>query len=483
MRKQNRFIAAILLCLAFALWTASLNTLELWGDELYTKVVTARPLPDMLHMVLIDAVHPPLYYLLIHTWQHIVGYSAYALRMPSVLAMVLGVALLARIAREIGGPRSGRVALLIAVANPFLFWYAREMRMYAPLFALAATELLLLILALDGHRVAWLALAGVTALLVNTHYFGFFVLLPPLAYLAAERRWRRKLPLWIVAQVAGGLTFLPWLSAWLNRDPKYIGAGWIPQLHPFDFLLTLRTFFLSGMESSPLLLVLGGLGGGLAFLAAFRRPDKQRRRPLLVLGWGLPWALIAAISWTVLPVYVDRYLIILLPSLLVWMAWGFAGLPRVFARLALAGFAVGMIGGLVGVMTQAQWQRPQWQAAIAWLQENVGTNAVLLTNSPYAEPARLAYAPAMIPFTRLVSSSERLPGTRSPDPRCDQGATCWAVWERFVILMHFPPTADDADTIVARLAPENATAAWLLTHRDRCTITPFTHIEVWRCGD
>ena len=318
---RKALIITVLLMIAFALWTSSLDTLELWGDELYTKVVTARPLPEMLHIALIDAVHPPLYYLLIHAWQKVAGSSAFALRFPSVLAMLLGLASLARSAREINGARAGWLALLIAVSNPFLFWYAREMRMYAQLFALTAAALLLLILALKGRRSAWFALAVTTALLLNTHYFGFFALLPPFAFLAAERRWRRKLPHWMIAQIAGGLTFLPWLSAWLNRDPKYIGAGWIPQLRAIDFLLTPRTFFFSGTESWPVLLVLGGLGGGLGFVITFLQPDKHRWRPLLALGWGVPWALIAAISWTVLPVYVDRYLIILLPGLLVWIAW------------------------------------------------------------------------------------------------------------------------------------------------------------------
>jgi 4-amino-4-deoxy-L-arabinose transferase-like glycosyltransferase len=484
MHNWTFLIPIMILLAAFALWTAPLDGLHLWGDELYTAVVTARPVPEMLHAALIDAVHPPFYYLFIHAWSKAAGSTAFALRMPSVLAMLLGIALLARLGREFHSARAGRLALLLGALSPFFFWYAQEMRMYALLFTLTAAEMLLLVLALKGRRNAWAAQAAVTALLVNTHYFGFFALLPPFAFLAAERRRRPQLPRWIAAHAVGAATFIPWLIAWLNRDPKYVGIGWIPALKPVDFLLTLRTFFFSGAESWPWLLAPGAVGLAVAFGAAFLPKDPHRWRPLLLLSWGLPWALAAMISWSILPLYVDRYLMILLPALFVWIGWGLAGLPRLPASLALAGILVGMIGGIIGINTQPPWQRPDWHNAMITVLTSSWTDQIYLTNSPYTIPARLYYAPALPAFEQLTPvTGDASIRAASGESGCPSGRSCWVIWERYLILNHFPPAAADPTTVAQDLAKTNPTAAWLVEHRDACTRYTFTHIEVWRCGE
>jgi uncharacterized membrane protein len=479
----RRIAPVALLLLAFLLWAPGLAALDLWGDELYTVAVTGRPLPEMLHVALIDAVHPPFYYLLLYAWRAVAGGSAFALRLPSVWAMGLGLALVARLARELKDARAGRIALLLGVGNPFFFWYAQEMRMYALLFALTAAEMWLLLRALRGHRWAWWAQVPVTALLLNTHYFGFFALLPSLAFLAAERRWRSRLGRWLLTHTLAGLTFLPWFYAWINREPKYVGVGWIMPFRPLDLLLTWRTFFFCGTEAWPWLALLGGIGSALAFGAAFVRGGPATWKRWLALAWSLPWALTILLSVTVLPLYVDRYFVILLPALFVWLAWGLRELPPRVAYLALGAMLVAGVSGIWGITTQVLWQRPQWRDAMVSIAAAHQEGEALVSNSSSAQPARAIYAPELPPVYVLYPPGLPTLEPARAAPACGAGQACWAVWEAYFIRKHFPPEAQAPLAMAREAVAAYPSLAGLVAGYERCRVRPFTHVEVWYCSD
>src|ERR1700754_179371 len=88
----------------------------LWRDELATWSAASRSLPDLWRMLGgIDAVTGP-YYLFMHAWIRVFGDSAFALRLPSLLAMAGAAALTATLGTRLFGPRAGLVAgLLFAV--------------------------------------------------------------------------------------------------------------------------------------------------------------------------------------------------------------------------------------------------------------------------------------------------------------------------------------------------------------------------------
>ena len=72
----------------------------LWLDELFTARVVGRESWAGLRAELAGDVHPPLYFALLRVWSSVAGTSDLALRLPSVLAGVGSIALVARLAKS-----------------------------------------------------------------------------------------------------------------------------------------------------------------------------------------------------------------------------------------------------------------------------------------------------------------------------------------------------------------------------------------------
>jgi len=86
--------------LAAAVRLCGLGVQSLWLDEAFSHLFATLPLDMVWQAMIVDAVHPPLYYLLMRLVIVLVGGSEFALRFPSALAGVLTVALLYRAGLE-----------------------------------------------------------------------------------------------------------------------------------------------------------------------------------------------------------------------------------------------------------------------------------------------------------------------------------------------------------------------------------------------
>src|SRR5688500_7158988 len=59
---------------------------SVWFDEAYSIMVAKQPIDQLLHLSAVDT-HPPLYYLLLKAWAGVFGWSEFALRSLSVIAL------------------------------------------------------------------------------------------------------------------------------------------------------------------------------------------------------------------------------------------------------------------------------------------------------------------------------------------------------------------------------------------------------------
>ncbi|MEZ4555449.1 MAG: hypothetical protein R2854_03165 [Caldilineaceae bacterium] len=87
-------------------------------------------------------IHPPGYYLLLHTWRlldqpTLLTGLEFGLAWPSVLWGMLITVLVAAIGRKLFDARVAVLALWFAAVNPFHIWYSQEVRMYTQGAALA----------------------------------------------------------------------------------------------------------------------------------------------------------------------------------------------------------------------------------------------------------------------------------------------------------------------------------------------------------
>jgi mannosyltransferase len=124
---------------------AVMAVLGLWGlardssmgnDEVATRWAALLNLHQLARLLRhVDAVHG-LYYLLMHGWM-VAGTSPAVLRIPSVVSMVVAVALITG-RRLTGSAWAALFAGLIVALTPTISYYAQTARSYALVFACVA---------------------------------------------------------------------------------------------------------------------------------------------------------------------------------------------------------------------------------------------------------------------------------------------------------------------------------------------------------
>lgn len=249
-----RLLALILL--ALALRAMRLSFQPLWWDEGYSVWFAHQPLVEMIRLTALD-IHPPLYYALLAGWSRLPGFTPVPLRLFSVAVGVLAIPFIYLAGRWLAGPRSGLLAAFLLAINPFHVFYSQEVRMYAlaMLWGTLAVGMAGHWLGLDGskrqgtsgkgqaasgkaqgigdrergigdrgQRLGWLAGYGVAAVLAlyTLYYAGLVVAgiaVAGLWVLWHRRESRHRWILWLSAQAAVLILYLPWL---LYAAPRLI---------------------------------------------------------------------------------------------------------------------------------------------------------------------------------------------------------------------------------------------------------------------
>ena len=221
--------AAPALVLAAWLRAGELTRHGLWLDELFTARVVSHDTWLGLWADVARDVHPPLYFGALRLLSSATGGSDMALRLPSVFAGLCAVLAMVALALRLAGPRVAVWSGLLLATSPLAVQLDREARGNSWLGALALASTAALAGVRDGSRnrhVTAYVLAA--ALMVNTHVFGYFVLLAHAAWLALE--WpvlpsqdRRR---WALAVGAGGAAGLPWSVVLLDQARTFASDPW-----------------------------------------------------------------------------------------------------------------------------------------------------------------------------------------------------------------------------------------------------------------
>ena len=315
---------------------AAMLVAGLWGlardsamgnDEVATHWAALLPLRQLFHLLShVDAVHG-LYYLLIHAWMA-VGTGPTVTRIPSVISMVVAVALTATLGRRLTGSGwAGLFSGLIMALTPTITYYAQTARSYALVlaFVVAATLVLLHALAAEadgapGRRVArwWL---GYGALVLVAGYLNELALLMLAAHLVTvllARYGRTVLRHWAVAGITAAVLVAP-LAVISSREAKAV--NWIPRPGPGDARVLFHDYF-GATTWIAVLLFLCAVAAVLPPLSAWRSGSGPARfagawwtqggvslpsvaAPLVVL----PAFLLVLESEIARPLYVDRYVL------------------------------------------------------------------------------------------------------------------------------------------------------------------------------
>jgi len=365
-------VAAVAAVVAAGVVLRFVTRSDLWLDEALTVNIARLPLGELEEALRHDGA-PPLYYVLLHGWMEVAGDGDVAVRAMSGLFAVASLPLAFLVGRRVGGRAVAWAAVVVLASSPYAIRYATENRPYSLQILLVLLGWLALCGALERPGLAPLAaVAAVTGLLLYTQYWSMWLLaivgvcLVWRAVRGEALAGRQAARSAIVAIVAGGLTFLPWVPTFLYQAAN-TGTPWGERILPTAGFSIAAYEFAGGQRHSEATALLVPLLV-LALLAIFGRALDARRveldlrtRPGVRLQAAV---LVAALLLGLLASYAGgttfagRYAAGLFPLFVMVVAFGFTVFADARVRyvaLALVA-ALGLVGGvrnLVENRTQA----------------------------------------------------------------------------------------------------------------------------------
>jgi len=328
---------------------------SVWYDEAATVTSATRSWAALGREVQsVDLVHAT-YYALMHCWFAVVGYSPFALRFPSAVAVALTAALIVLLGRRLAGDRVGVLAGVFFVLLPRVTWMGAEGRSFAIGALLATTATMLLLSAVDrtsaGSRAWpwWTAYAVVSV--IGGSVFLYLVLVTVshgLTVVALQRlrggAMRRPFVTWAVT---AGLTIATLMPLAVASSRQSAQISWIQHISRHtveEVLVTQFSYENAGFAVLLWVLVAAGVVGAL------RLP---RIRPVLALG--VPWVAVPTVGLIVAsivthPLYSPRYVAYATPAAALLMAAPFALVPARWIRPTVI---VAVL--LAGALTAPTW--------------------------------------------------------------------------------------------------------------------------------
>ncbi len=321
-----------------------------WFDELFTLHIARLPQLSTIWTALSNGVDalPPTYYMTVRLFDSLFGPGDVAARIPSMIAMCLGLLLIFDCARRLTDGLHGLIALSVATCS-FLPYYGYEARSYAIYFMLAA--LALWAWTNDSLRRTFQAVLFGAAFFAGVcfhYYFGMCLL--PFA-LWEFLRWRpgQRPSLKIVAGFVGCVVpVLLLFPLILSFSRKFAGGYWNRPSFP-----ELRAIYSQLFPDGLFLLALIAIWIVLSRSDAAKPEAIDPMSPAEATGWlflGIPLAAFVLAVWKTNAFY-SRYFIGVLPGVAVAFAFMLWRHFRHVTQIALGGFLLLAGWGVMQQMT------------------------------------------------------------------------------------------------------------------------------------
>jgi len=352
----------------------------------------------------------PIHDLMLHRWISIFGSSMVAMRAMSAAFGVVSILLVYLVVCELLAPASekdsaltsddakiiaGLGALVFAV-NLVTIKYSREARMYPLMLAAILAQVAMFIRALRvGGLVNYAAVVVLTAIAIASNFAGLLVPATEglwLLNVVGRARWRpdhanaRRGWALAAALAVAGLILVPKLFSSYHAYSAEHPIGWwtLPALYAPFALFNKAT----GSFAFPILaaLAIWGVVGG------WRRGARDAVAFALLWMWGAP-LMMMLVSYTLRPVFVERYALSCFAPFFILVALGIFELPGDLVRVGALVLAVAFSAGHI-VSYHRKPHDAQYREAIVAADSALKPGEAMTIVPAYAIDVIRYYAPA-----------------------------------------------------------------------------------------
>lgn len=376
------FVSAVVLFIGSRLWR--LTDYSLWTDEIFSVIVVRLSWSEMFAKLILDKVHPPLFYVILKIWIAIGGDSLFWLKLLPVLIASAMIIPFYRLCRELNlSARAINVTLLLAAVNGYLIYYAQEVRMYVLLLFFTVSSFWLFARFVNNtteknRSLIYLFICNL--LLIYSHYFGFIIVgVEGLFLLLLDRR---KFFPFSISAAALILFFIPWayvvINAIILKQGPMTGLDWIgrPNLNsvglyfenltgPLEFLGS--SYFRLALFGSPVLVWLIQ-----TIIYSVKGNESGTRNDRTVFWWliiSLLTPLIFIYEFSVYgpkSIWMERYLIILALPFMLLVGISLDRLRPAWLRAGMILLVVvwSTLGGIKYVNEPNDLERVPWESMV-----------------------------------------------------------------------------------------------------------------------
>ncbi len=216
-----------------------------WTDEAATLSAVRRSLPELVAMLgSIDAVHG-LYYLFMFGWTRILGYSEFAVRLPSLVAIAFSAAIMVELGRKLSSVEFGIFAAAFLVVMPRTQYVATDARSYALTVLGAVTATYVLVSIRERPSTAkWVLYSAIGAVSVSLSFYVVFLFVAHAVTLLLDPILRKT---WRGLTAASIGWFAPALLIAGTASQQQFQISWIRPVGPsFLFEFSVLQFFADG---------------------------------------------------------------------------------------------------------------------------------------------------------------------------------------------------------------------------------------------
>lgn len=427
-----RLLSLLALLVGFGLRLYHLGAESLWYDETVSVALAQKAVPELIRHTAGD-IHPPGYYLLLHTWQALTHPTpAFGLEFlyawPSLCGGVIVMVLLFTLGRTLANVRIALLALWLAALNPYHIWYSQEVRMYTLGAALGLLCLWAMLqwwqLPSAGLQWRWLTIyiVGGTVGLYILYYFLFtLIALNGIALWLWQRQRQstaHRLGAWLLAQGAILLLWSPWVPIFWRQITEPPVPPWrMPWATGNQLLAAMAesaSALLSGQSTpaptswlwllvffSILLIAHSGYANNFSTKAVLSHANQPHASqpanyPILLAYLLMPLVVIMAVTLWVTPLYHVRYLFTYAPVMVLLLAMAFAYLHSQQRLLGVGGLIAFLL--LNGWSLYNFWYTPAFNAddqrtAVAQVAQGWRPGDAILVNAGWVYTALTTYWP------------------------------------------------------------------------------------------